>query len=69
MPCKNCGSGNVQRFDGELTLSARKLSGLNSSPVYVCQTVVVCLECGFSELAIPAHKLESLNKERAARAS
>ena len=69
MSCKNCRSENVQKLDGELTLSAADLKGLNISPVYVCQCVVVCLECGFAELIIPVHKLENFSKGTAARAS
>jgi hypothetical protein len=69
MSCKNCTSETVQKLDGELTLSAADLRGLSISPVYVCQSVVVCLECGFAELIIPLQKLENFSKRTAARAS
>ena len=66
MPCKACKSENLQRFEGELTASLPNLKAVNVPPVYVCQSVLVCLECGFAELVIPANELQSLRNGRAA---
>lgn len=66
MPCKACKSENLQKLDGELTVSIGNLEALNVSPVYVCQTVLVCLDCGFAELVIPAGELQSLKRAKAA---
>jgi prolyl-tRNA editing enzyme YbaK/EbsC (Cys-tRNA(Pro) deacylase) len=65
MACKVCNSQNLQKLEGELTTSLPGLSGLSVPPIYVCQTVLVCLDCGFAELVIPATELLSLKKAKA----
>jgi len=65
MPCKACKSENLQRFEGELTASIPDVKAVHLPPVYVCQSVLVCLDCGFAELVIPANELQSLRKGRA----
>lgn len=52
-------------MEGELTTSLPSLSGLNVPPIYVCQSVLVCLDCGFTELVIPATDLLSLKRAKA----
>jgi hypothetical protein len=37
--------------------------------VYVCQDVLVCLDCGFAELLIPASQLELLKTREPAPGS
>jgi hypothetical protein len=69
MPCKACKSENLQRVDGELTASLPDLKGLKTLPVYVCQDVLICLDCGFAELVIPANELQSLKKGKSASGS
>src|SRR5207302_11022081 len=39
---------------------------LKVSSVYVCQSVLVCLDCGFTELSIPTTELLPLKKAKAA---
>ena len=65
MPCKVCKSENLQRLDGELTASLPDPEGVSIPPVYVCQSVLVCLDCGFAELIVPTTELHSLRKARA----
>ena len=65
MACKVCNSENLQKLDGELTVSLPTPSGISVPPIYVCQSVSVCLDCGFAELVIPATDLVSLKKARA----
>jgi len=66
MPCKACKSENLQNFEGELTASLPDPKGVSVPPVYVCQNVLVCLDCGFAELIIPTSELNSLKKGKAA---
>ena len=66
MPCKACKSDNLQRLDGELTVTAPDLKGLKIAPVYVCRVVLICLDCGFAELVIPAEELRLLKKGKSA---
>jgi hypothetical protein len=69
MGCKKCGFENLQRVEGELTASFPNLEGIVIPPVYLCQTVLVCLDCGFAELVIPPNELQSLREGKAALGS
>lgn len=62
MACKACKSENLKKLDGELTVTQPDLKGLSAPPFYVCQRVLVCLDCGFAELVIPALELPALRK-------
>jgi predicted nucleic-acid-binding Zn-ribbon protein len=62
MPCKKCASTHQQEFQGELTVAFPGAERLNLSPVYVCQKTLVCLDCGYTELVVPATELEKLRK-------
>jgi hypothetical protein len=62
MGCKKCASENLQTLTGELSASSRYLNEVNNPPIYVCQELTVCLECGFAELVIPGPQLEQLRK-------
>lgn len=68
MTCKACASANLQKLTGELSASFPDVGRANLAPVYVCQEVVVCLDCGFTELFVPAMELEKLKKGNAASA-
>jgi len=65
MLCKACKSGNLQKLEGELSASLPGINALNIPPLYVCQSVVVCLDCGFAELVIPQGELQILKKAAA----
>jgi len=69
MACRVCKSENNQKFEGELTASLPDLKGLKVPPTYICQSVLVCLDCGFAELVIPTNELQALKKAKAGSAS
>jgi hypothetical protein len=69
MACKVCASQNIQKLKGELSASFPDVKRANLPPVYVCQELMVCLNCGFAELVIPAPDLERLKKGSAASGS
>ncbi len=62
MPCKKCASTHQQEFRGELTVAFPGAERLNLSPIYVCQKTLVCLDCGYTKLVVPANELEKLRK-------
>lgn len=62
MECKGCKSRSLRKFEGELTVSIADLKGLKASPVYIRQTVLVCLHCGLAELFVPATDLQSIKR-------
>lgn len=66
MACKACGAESIQELVGELTASFPDISRSTLPPIYVCQRVVVCLECGFTEMVLPEGELELLKRGRAA---
>lgn len=69
MACKLCNSENLQKLEGEFTASLPGLKGLEVPPIYVSQSVLVCMDCGFTELVIPTAELLSLKKAKAAPGS
>ena len=69
MACKACNSENLQNLAGELTASLPNLKDLKVRPIYVCESVLVCLDCGFAELVIPPNELLTLKRAKAAPGS
>jgi hypothetical protein len=62
MACKKCTSLAQQEFPGELNVNFPGVQRLNLSPVYICQHIFVCLDCGFTELVIPGPELDRPKK-------
>ena len=57
MACKKCASIRQQEFPGELSVIFPGFQRLKRSPVYINQTIFVCLDCGFAELVIPGVRI------------
>lgn len=62
MTCKDCSSENQQHFPGELTLAFPGIESLKLSTGYVSPEILVCLDCGYTELVIPELELKQLRK-------
>jgi hypothetical protein len=60
MACKKCASVAQQEFPGELNVNFPGVERLNLSPVYFPRSILVCLDCGFTELVIPRPELNRL---------
>ena len=63
MPCKSCGSVNQQKFSGEICIHFPDIDEPN---VWVFPELVVCLDCGTAEFAVPEAELRQLAKGDAA---
>jgi hypothetical protein len=63
MSCRKCESSNERSFKSEMTVVFRELEHLDQAPVYICQDISVCLDCGHIELNLPPEKLEQLKRE------
>ena len=63
MPCKSCGSVNQQKFSGEICIH---FPGIDKPNVWVFPALVVCLDCGTAEFAVPEEELRQLAKRDAA---
>ena len=62
MACKVCASDNQQNFPGEMNVGFPGLTRVSLSSVYISAKLLVCLDCGHTDLLIPATKLEQLKE-------
>ena len=60
MSCTSCASDNQSKFGAEVNIHQFDLKNLNSRDVLVFADLVVCLDCGCSQLTIPKDKLALL---------
>jgi hypothetical protein len=66
--CRSCQSANQTTFSGEIALHFPGLEGLDKPIVWVFPKLLVCLNCGFTEFAIPEAELRRLVESDAAAA-
>jgi hypothetical protein len=65
--CRSCESPNQKMFNGEIAIHFPGLKGLDKPIVWVFPKLLVCLNCGLTEFAIPEPELQQLAKsDRAA---
>jgi len=60
MLCKSCRSENQRTLNGEIAIHVPGLDGLRKPIVWVFPKLLVCLNCGFTEFAIPEAELRQL---------
>jgi hypothetical protein len=53
MVCHGCGSDRLSRFNGEIAIHFPGLDGLNKPIVGVFPNVLLCLNCGIAQFAVP----------------
>jgi hypothetical protein len=68
VPCKSCGSVNQSKFTGEIGIHFPGLKNIDKPVVWVFPEIVVCLDCGTAEFALPEAELRQLGKGDAAGA-
>ena len=68
IPCKSCGSVNQKKFSAEMGIHFPELKNIDKPVVWVFPEVVVCLDCGTAEFAVPEAELRQLAKGDAAAA-
>ena len=66
MSCKSCGSAKATKLNAEMNLHFPGHVGLEIPAVWLFPEVVVCLDCGFAEFAIPEKELCNLRGSAAA---
>jgi hypothetical protein len=59
MACK-CSSDHQSTFSMEMNIHFPGREGLDKPTVWVFPKVLVCLDCGFAEFAIPKNDLHAL---------
>jgi len=66
--CRSCQSSNQSTFNGEIAIHVPGLEGLDKPIVWVFPKLLICLNCGFTEFAIPGAELRELAESDAAKA-
>ena len=66
MPCKSCVSTNQKRFIAEMSIHVPGLKNVDKPVVWVFPEIIVCLDCGTAEFAVPEAELRLLAKGAAA---
>jgi hypothetical protein len=57
MSCLSCASENEAKFATEMIIHFSGLKNLDKPGVWVFPKVLVCLDCGFSQFAVPETNL------------
>jgi hypothetical protein len=68
MTCKSCSSDKLSEFRAEMAIHFPGLQDLEKPIVWVFPELLVCLNCGSAEFAIPESELRVLAKRDAATA-
>jgi hypothetical protein len=68
MRCKSCGSEWLANFNGECAIHFSGLKNIDEPVVWVFPKLLICLNCGATEFAVPEDQLRLLAKSRAAGA-
>jgi len=69
MSCKSCGSDSAGKFPAEIAIHFPGLKGLDKPHVWLFPTLVICRNCGYTELVIPEHELRLLKGDMAGQSA
>lgn len=58
MSCTTCASNNQAEFPTEMSIHLRRNPGQPGTLVF--QTVLICMDCGFSQFTVPEIELREL---------
>jgi len=62
MKCRSCGSKNQTEFASEVTVHLLGLQNLDKPTVLVFPKLLVCMDCGFTELTMTENELRMLGR-------
>jgi hypothetical protein len=60
MTCKSCTSANSLKLSAEINVHFGGWEGLKKPGVFVFPKLLICMDCGFTEFAIPERELAGL---------
>ena len=66
MSCKSCGSEKQTSLNSEINIHFSGYSGLSKPTVWAFPTLLVCLNCGFSEFSLTETELCMVAEGKAA---
>jgi len=69
MACTVCGSDRQGKFNGEAAIHFPGLQGLDKPIVWVFPQLLVCLNCGIAQFAVPEAELSVLAEDRSRSAA
>jgi hypothetical protein len=64
--CSSCRSDHLARFSGEVAIHFPGLEGLDIPIVWVFPELVICMDCGIAQFAVPEANLRQLVRGKAA---
>ena len=62
MPCQKCGSERQSKFGAEINVHFPSHKGKDTGSVLIFPELLVCLNCGFTELTLSKDELPRLAK-------
>ena len=65
MSCRLCQSDKQSAFESEICIHFSGINNLAKPPVLAFPTLVICLNCGFTELGIAETELRKLTENAA----
>ena len=65
MACRSCGSKEQTKFAAEVSVHVLGVKNVDKPTVWVFPGLLVCMNCGFTELTIAENELRLLGKEPA----
>lgn len=65
MSCRSCGLENQRKFAAEMSVHALGVANVDKPVVWVFPKLLVCMDCGFTELMIAEDELRLLGKDPA----
>jgi hypothetical protein len=66
MPCNSCESVNQKKFSVEMGIHSPELENIDKPVVWVFPDLVICLDCGTAEFAVPEAELRQLQRSDSA---
>ena len=62
MSCRSCGSKEQTKFAAEMSVHVLGVKNVDKPTVWVFPRLLVCMNCGFTELTIAEDELRVLKK-------
>ena len=65
MSCRSCGLGNQKKFAAEMSVHVLGVENVDKPVIWVFPKLLVCMDCGFTELTIAENELHLLQEDPA----
>jgi hypothetical protein len=65
MSCRSCGLRNQKKFAAEMSVHVLGMENVDKPVVWVFPKLLVCMDCGFTELTIAENELHLLGQSPA----